>query len=362
MIKKTLCKKYHSFGNSFIILDETQTVMVAEENKQDFARRILNPDTGIGADGLIALTTPDVWKTMEKIRPLPAGRHLETDIDCIFRHFEPDGTESLMCINGLLVSGLLISKTLDKPVLRILTATNAGSPQLLYAGVDTNKDVFVEGLHSSRVNQSLADPAVILPFVPGIDKITPLELTFRKYDISGSDNSDCRILLSGYLVFSGEPHLIILTDRIKVHNDSTNLTDLIFQSAPLNRRSSLGDRLIHSIGMRIQHNFSHLFPMGLNLSFVHLPQEPGPFPSRIEYRTFERAINKETLSCGTGALACACVIQALNLAEIETTPIYPYQYNRYHPDSFYVVAPQTPAPDQWKITGKPELISENISF
>lgn len=362
MIKNTSCKKYHSFGNSFILLDETQTVMVAEENKQDFARRILNPDTGIGADGLIALTTPDVWKTMGKIHPLPAGSHLETDIDCIFRHFEPDGTESLMCINGLLVSSLFISKNLDKPLFRMLAATNSGYPQLLYAGVDTHQDVFVEGLRSSRVNQSLADPAVILPFVPGIDEITPLELTFRKYDFSGSDTSDCRIWLSGYLAFSGEPHLVILTDRIKVHEDPTNLTDLIFQPPSLNRRSSVGDRLIHTIGMRIQHYFSHLFPMGLNLTFVHLPHGPGPFPSRIEYRTFERAINKETLSCGTGALACACVVQALNLAEIETTPIYPYQYNKNHPDSFYVLASQTPAPDQWKITGKPELISDNISF
>jgi len=112
--------------------------------------------------------------------------------------------------------------------------------------------------------------------------------------------------------------------------------------------------------MRIQNNFRHLFPMGLNLTFVHLPHGLAPSFQRIEYRTFERAINKETLSCGTGALACACVVQALNLAEIEKTPIYPYLYNRDHPDSFYVMAPQTPAPNQWRITGKPKLISDNI--
>jgi|GEM_PF-4258467 len=357
VIKNITCKKYHSFGNSFIVLDETQKIIVNEDNKQNYAKRILNSDTGIGADGLIVLTTPGVWKSMEKIRPLTALKHPEKDIDCIFRHFEPDGSESLMCINGLLVSGLFISEILDRPLFTILAATNTSSPQLLCAGFNGDQDIFVEGLHSSRVDHSLAEPSLLMPFTPGIDKITPLELLLRKDDISGADLSSSKIVLSGYLIFSGEPHLVIFTDQINVSSGKTQLTDLFFNATPLNRRSSMGDRLIHNIGMRIQTDFNHLFPMGLNLTFIHLPHENHSSFHRIEYRCFERAINKETLSCGTGALASACVVQALNLAEIAKTPIYPYLYNRYHSDSFYRMAPHTPAQEQWRITGKPELIT-----
>lgn len=363
MFKNIICKKYHSFGNSFIVIDETRQTMVNEDDKPEYAKRILNPDTGIGADGLIVLTTPGLWKTMRRPNsPLPVPENSLNDIDCIFRHFEPDGTESLMCINGLLVSGLFVSEILDKPQFSMLAATNSRSPQLLRAGFDVNQDIFVEGLRSSRVDETLASPDVTLAFTHGIDKITPLELLFRKDDISDSDLSSSRIVLSGYLVFSGEPHLVILTDQINVNNDRTCLSDLIFYSPSTNRRASLGDTLIHNIGMRIQNSFKHLFPMGLNLTFMHLLYETGSSLPLIEYRCFERAINKETLSCGTGAFACACVVQTLNLAEIEKTPIYPCHYNRYYPDSFYIMSPHTPVLDQWRITGKPELISENICF
>lgn len=353
-MQNTTCGKYHNFGNSFIILDETQNIMVAESEKKDYSIRILNSDTGIGADGLVVLSAPKVLKAEKN-----DSGHTPDNIDCIFRHFEPDGSESLLCLNGLLVTGLYLSRLLDKPRFSVLAATNARTPQVLCLGVDDHKGAFVEGLHTSRADKCLADPGVILPFLPGIDKITPLELNFRQVDIAGLDIVNSRICLSGYLVFSGEPHLVVFTDQMK---DQHGLTNLVFQDPSENRRASLGDRLIHAMGMRIQNNFGHLFPKGLNLTFVHMSQAPGSGLPCIEYRCFERAINKETLSCGTAALACSAVAQALNLAKIEQTPIFPYLYNRYHPDSFYTLTPHTPQQGLWRITGNPEQISDNICF
>jgi diaminopimelate epimerase len=351
-MESTTCGKYHNFGNSFILLDETQKIMVPEPEKKRYAIRILNPDTGIGADGMIVLSTPGIWQAKDRQQD-------KKNIDGTFRYFAPDGSESLMCLNGLLVSGLYFAKIFDKPIFNVLAATNDQFTQRLCIGVENNQAAFVDGMQTTRVDKSLADPGVILPFLPGIDKITPLKINFRRNDINGLDIINSCIHLSGYLVFSGEPHLVVFTDQME---DQHGLTELIFHSPTVNRRSSLGDRLVHAIGMRLQHDFKHFFPRGLNLTFIHLSQEPGAPVPLIEYRCFERAINKETLSCGTAALACASVVQALNLAQIEKTPVYPYLYNRYHPDSFYNITPHTQEQNLWKITGNPELISPKICF
>ncbi|MCP4370675.1 MAG: hypothetical protein GY797_21565 [Deltaproteobacteria bacterium] len=356
-MKKIICKKYHNFGNSFIVLDETRQTLVDESLKGEYSANILNADTGIGADGLIVLSNPYDFRQT----PLPTGEK----VDYVFRHFEPDGSESFMCLNGALVSVMFAFQVLNKKRVRLLAATNTQRPWLLNAGIvekDETGRVFIQGKMMSAVDNDLVHPDIRIPFLPGVDKISHFDIRFRENDTQDLGMKHSRLSLSGFLVSSGEPHLVILTDQI---DDCGHLADLLFNLSLNERRSALGDELIHDIGMRVQHEFCHYFPQGLNLTFVHVLEtsdnsEPsGPL---IRYRCFERAINKETLSCGTAALACAGVLRSIGCCRKSSISIYPYLFNLNHPSAFYTVYPETPVPDQWRIVGQPELISDHICF
>ncbi len=60
-----------------------------------------------------------------------------------------------------------------------------------------------------------------------------------------------------------------------------------------------------------------LGPPGANVDLVRFPPEGDR--RRMEIRTFERGVEGETLSCGTGVLASAAVGLALGLAELPLT-------------------------------------------
>jgi len=81
-------------------------------------------------------------------------------------------------------------------------------------------------------------------------------------------------------VNTGVPHAVVFVEDLEMEID---------EIAPLIRHSSI-------------------FPEGANVNFV----KPG---RPLEVRTFERGVEGETLSCGTGAVASASVARRMGLAE-----------------------------------------------
>jgi len=57
------------------------------------------------------------------------------------------------------------------------------------------------------------------------------------------------------------------------------------------------------------------FPEGTNVNWVRFPA-PGPAPDRMEIRTYERGVEAETLSCGSGIVAGVAVGVALGRARL----------------------------------------------
>ncbi|HXU44848.1 MAG TPA: diaminopimelate epimerase [Thermoanaerobaculia bacterium] len=87
----------------------------------------------------------------------------------------------------------------------------------------------------------------------------------------------------------GVPHLVLLWP------ESLARAPVVALGAPLRAHPDLG-------------------PAGANVDFVRFPGR-----RRMEIRTFERGVEGETLSCGTGVLAAAAVGLHLGLAELPVT-------------------------------------------
>lgn len=79
---------------------------------------------------------------------------------------------------------------------------------------------------------------------------------------------------------TGVPHTILISDEIKTID-------------------------IKNLGMEIRFH-QDFAPEGTNVNFVKIIDKEN-----IEIRTYERGVEDETLSCGTGSVACACICYLL---------------------------------------------------
>ncbi len=89
------------------------------------------------------------------------------------------------------------------------------------------------------------------------------------------DVEGIRFTGDGYLLHTGSPHFVVFVDRLQELDVDTE-------------------------GRAIRHQ-ARFGREGTNVNFV----EPGPNEGEIRVRTFERGVEAETLSCGTGVTASA---------------------------------------------------------
>jgi diaminopimelate epimerase len=350
--------KYTSCGNNFVILDEISGELLCETKKPHFAYYATNQNFGVGCDNFLVLQacTAAVLKKINAVHRYWDEIPDPNSADYIFRMFEADGTEAYSCGNGLMSIANHLFHYSDIGSSRILTEIPTSKPTIVTIGTDIRSvSNWANMAPPRRVPDALVAPFLRTPFTDAIDIIDGLSVhKIRQSDKMRFFLESPSLDLKSYLVFTGEPHLVILCpDGFK----PAKISDQIFHqsnsmrdpSKPEEKRIAAGTAFVDFIGKYFVREFSHLFPVGINLNFIRLATDG----KAIEHRCFERGINHETLACGTGSLASAMVVKALNLIEDDKITIRPHRCRWTIPEAEIVVEKLDRT---WLLSGKPKLL------
>lgn len=363
-LRKTLdvkVVKSSCFGNNFLIYDATGESILEEVYFPEFARQVTDPQFGIGADNFLVIQNcsanelaaiNEVHRYWEKI---PRAR-----ADYIFRMFEPDGQEALCCGNGLMCIANYMSEEHAVESARVMTEIPLASVNETTIGYTQSKSYGWVNLGRPRNfpdDIRSSDPTD--DFVGNIQTVSNLCIKFRDHDLHPY-STDTELFLTGHLIFTGEPHLVFLLDD----EDSpiTEFSDAIFASPEgcngagplLQRRSGFGTWLVDHIGHYINTHYVNRFPAGINVNFARRDRSVGT----IEYRCYERGVYRETLACGTGAVAVAYIVKHFHGYEEEGIKILPHRCRWFKPHAIMAV---NDFEDGWVLEGQPDIVAE-INF
>ncbi len=359
--------KYTSCGNNFVVVDETRGPVLSETEKAYCATQAANPFFGVGADGMVVVQPCDprtllgindtfrYWRSP----PDPDGA------DLVFRLFERNGTESFSCGNGLLCVAHHLGRRYDVGSARILTGIPTPRPRAVDVGCmpeagggpGRGKTSWVNMGVPGRVPSGVVEPAPTDIPVDGMDRV---DLTVRFRRRSGlrffDDNADVRI--RGYLVFTGEPHLVIFTEE-----DISERAPAETLFVPMGKgsggrsigRANTGAWFVQYVGSYLTREYARRFPMGINVDFVRVVGREGI----LEYRCFERGIERETLACGTGAVAAAYAARRLDKIEGDRVTIRPHRCRWYDPEATLRVEGRGA---DWFLFGEPLLLCRGEFF
>ena len=216
--------KMHGLGNDYVYVDGIHQDL---GDLSQLARRVSDRHFGIGSDGLICICPSDT-------------------ADFRMRMFNADGSEGMMCGNGIRCVGKFVyDKGLTSK--RSLTVETLAGERKLFLNVSGGK--------VSAVTVDMGIPVVQAP-------------------ISIFVNGNTYI---GIPVSMGNPHAVVFVD-------------------------STADLPLEQIGPHFEHH--ERFPRRTNTEFVEIVS-----PEYVKMRVWERGTG-ETLACGTGccATAVACVL------------------------------------------------------
>jgi diaminopimelate epimerase len=192
----------------------------------------------------------------------------EPEVDGSMRLFEPAGNEADMCGNGLRCVAAYLMDKLGKDEVDVLTRD--GVKRVVREGDGYRVDMGEVRTTREDLKEYVADPG------GPADSM----LKFKVVTASGAEE--------GAIVDTGEPHFVLFSDSL--------------DAVPLVKTGEL----VNCDRKR--------FPESVNINYV---QVTGPHS--ISIRTYERGVFNETLACGTGATACACV--SLMLGRVEPGPV-----------------------------------------
>ncbi len=231
--------KMHGIGNDYIYVNCFEEQVAHPE---ELAIRISDRRKGIGSDGLILI--------------LPSDK-----ADCRMRIFNADGSEAMMCGNGIRCVGKYAYDhgIVTKPELSV--ETNSG---IKYITLQTENGKAIGA--TVNMGKAILKPADIPMNAEGENFISqPITVQGKTYLATG--------------VSMGNPHCVVFLDE--------NINDLNLEK----------------IGSDFEHHA--LFPARVNTEFVNVLDD-----HTLKMRVWERG-SGETMACGTGACAVA-VASVLN--------------------------------------------------
>lgn len=327
--------KYTHCGNSFIIVDELSQTHLPEIEKPLFAKQASDVSFGIGADGLLIIqpfnnkTLNTINQTFGYWNKLPSLKNC----NYIFRLFEPNMKEALACGNGLLCIMSYLHENYGVKIANIMTEIPLYQPNNIAIGINQKQMLFYCHLgHPRRSPEEIIPVTSIEHYKEQVDLVYNLKIGFRSHDLH-SFTEDTPLILSGYVTFTGEPHLVFFPDECM----PPELAGTLFISPETNqveKRRNFGSWLINHIGAYINKHYQNRFPAGININFARIQKSTNT----IQYRTYERGVDRETLACGTGAAAVAHVAKVLELiADNNTVTMIPCLCIRYEPEAKLIV-------------------------
>ena len=203
----------------------------------------------------------------------------------------------------------------------------------------------------------MADPSIRNHLSTCIDEVTNVRLEkVRQSDAMRFFQDHSALTLSGYLVFTGEPHLVIFPDSGFDIPDMANQIFIppISKESPnrlREKRTASSSAFVNFIGKYFVREFSSYFPVGININFVSVSADA----KAIEHRCFERGINHETYACGTGSLASAFVARALDRVNTNKISVRPHCCRWTLPEAEITIEKSN---DAWRIKGSPDRLFE----
>ena len=224
--------KMHGCGNDYVYFNAfTQRI----DNPEELAVRLSDRRKGIGGDGIILVCPSEV-------------------ADAKMRMFNADGSEGMMCGNGIRCVGKYIYDygIAKKPVVAIETLS----------GIKT-LELTVEGGVCTAAKVDMGPPVLTAKDVPCT---LPVERAIGvEADLGGHVHKMTAVSM-------GNPHCVIFTENI--------------------------DQLdLERVGKDYEH--ASIFPQRVNTEFVEVIS-----PTKLRMRVWERG-SGETMACGTGACAVA---------------------------------------------------------
>lgn len=356
--KKLPFVKFTSCGNNFVIVDETVSASLSEVEKACFAHQATNTFFGIGCDNLLVVQrcTTSTLAAINSEYGYWSKPPSADSADFVFRMYEPDGTEAFSCGNGLLSVATYLRQHYQIESARVMTEVPTAEPSVVVIGTDRDGDRSWANMgRVRRVPEDMASLEIRRPVNECLDLVDDITIRFRSYDLKAySDKTS--LGMQGYLVFTGEPHLVIFPhecfSEIELARPIFSQSTSNVQSSRVRRRVSVGSWLIRRIGVFLNEHFRSYFPSGVNVNFAMVDQERHT----VEYRCFERGIDRETLACGTGAVAVAAVSKQLGFLTGEAINVLPHLCRWYSPDAVIQVTHDKGG--AWRLMASPRMLVE----